>query len=232
MEAEAAELTDVADVAVVIERPERARRVLDHPEAVIARDRHDRIHVRRQAEEVDRDDPDGAGRDLRLDLRDVDVEGLEVDVAEDRARPHVLDHVGRRHPGEGRNDHLVPWLQPECCDGQVERGRARACGQRVPDAGEFLELALELPHHRSLDQPAAAQRALDRLDLLLADERPGDRQLPVLHAYRARPATGMPIASGRSTVVGSAAAIGTSAATAVGMIRSVGSTAAPCQTRA
>ena len=68
MEAEAAEVTDASDVAIVVERPERAGGVLDQPQGVLIGDRLDGSHVRGEPEEMDGNDPDGAGRDLGLDL--------------------------------------------------------------------------------------------------------------------------------------------------------------------
>ena len=60
------------------------RRVLHHEKLVPAADPHQRIHVRRQACEVDRDDRPGSGRDGGLDGLRIQVERPQIDVRKHR----------------------------------------------------------------------------------------------------------------------------------------------------
>ena len=64
-----------ADLPALVARQMRLRAILDHPELVLARDRHDRIHVGRLPVQMHRDDADGARRDRGLDRRGIDREG-------------------------------------------------------------------------------------------------------------------------------------------------------------
>ena len=50
----------------LVARQMRLGAILDHPEPVLARDRHDRVHVRRLPVQVNRYDADGPRRDRRL----------------------------------------------------------------------------------------------------------------------------------------------------------------------
>ena len=81
-------------------------------------------HRRRVAEDVDRQQPDGAlGRPRRGRGR-VEVEGHRVDVAEDRRRALVQQAVGRGDEAERGRDDLVARAPAERPDAEVERGGA------------------------------------------------------------------------------------------------------------
>ena len=112
-----------------------------------------------------------------LDLLDVDVERVQLDIAEHGRGAHVLDDIGGGDPGEGRHDHLVPRLKTEYGNGEVERGRARRGRRRIRDLDVGGKSLLEARDERSLHDPAAVQRLLDRLELLWAEQGLGDRDL-------------------------------------------------------
>ena len=81
--------------------------VLHHPQAVRAGQVHDRRHVGRVAEDVDRQDRPRRGADARLDRRGVEAVGDRVDVAEDRRGAHPGDGLGRGVEGVRGGDDLV-----------------------------------------------------------------------------------------------------------------------------
>jgi GT2 family glycosyltransferase len=164
---------------------------------VALREGEDGVEVGAQAEQVDGDDADGALRDELVQQARVEVECGEIDVAEDRLRAEVLDHVRRRHPSEAGDDDVVARLHPERGECDVERGRpGRGC-YTVTRAGVGADLLLERLHLGALDDPARLERALHRPQLRLADERLGDGD------PRHRPHTTSALAgrSGRTSVV-------------------------------
>ena len=90
-------------------------------------------------------------RDLRLDLRDVEVEGLRVDVDEDRDRTLLEDRL--EGPGErvrGRDD-LVARPDTDGMERRVDGGRPGVQEQRMPRADEARPLVLERRHLGSAD---------------------------------------------------------------------------------
>ncbi len=67
IEAEAAHVAEAADATALVLGAVRLAGILDHDQAVAARDLEDRIHVGRLAVQVHRDDGLGARGDRRLD---------------------------------------------------------------------------------------------------------------------------------------------------------------------
>ena len=106
-EAEDGEVAKAAGAAPLVARAERLAGVFDDHQAVLAGDRAHGVGVGRQAEQVDRHDGLGHGRDGAGDGRGVDVQRIGVDVDEDRARAGLHDRFGGRIEGEGRGDDLV-----------------------------------------------------------------------------------------------------------------------------
>ncbi len=73
---------------------------------------------------------------------DLPVAGAAV--GEDGRGARQRDHVHRGDVGEGRDDDLVAGADVEAVQGEVESGRPVAHADRVLDAGEALQRALEL----------------------------------------------------------------------------------------
>src|SRR5439155_10711724 len=86
LEGEGAHVPERTGAAPVVFTPVRMRGVLDDGQLVLPRDRYDRVHVAGHAADVDGDDRPRARRDRFLDLGRVDVEGLTIDVHENRGR--------------------------------------------------------------------------------------------------------------------------------------------------
>jgi hypothetical protein len=132
-----------ADLLPLVARQMRLRAVFDDPELVLARDRHDRIHVRRLPVKMHRNDADRARRDRRLDRGGIDREGRAVRIAEHHGRAGMGDHGGGRYPGMGRGDNLVAGLYLQCRHGEIERVGAVGTGHAMLDLGGARELPLE-----------------------------------------------------------------------------------------
>ena len=160
-----------AGPALADRRPVTLRSILHQRQAVPLGDLGDRRHVRRLPVQAHRHDGPGARRDRRLDLPDVDVEARLVHVHEDRPRSREQDAVGAGDEGERDGDHLVPRPHSRGEQGQVQRRRPGARGNRVRHADEVGEALLQLAHPGPLGQRAGAQRAPDQLLLFLAHLR-------------------------------------------------------------
>ena len=144
VEADSADIAEAAAGEPTTGLPDGLRRVLDDFEAVTLRYLQYRIHVHRQAVDMDGHDRLRAGRDLRLDGPDVHVPcvGIAVHEDRDRARADYLGDAGDdRERGE---DDLISFPDPERVDSRVERGGA--VGHRYPVAPShaFCEGTLEL----------------------------------------------------------------------------------------
>ena len=106
--------------------------------------------------------------------RDVEVEGVRVDVDEDGAGAAQLDDVGRRRERVGGNDHLVAGADSERQHRQVQRSRARGDDDRVRGAAGLGEPLLELGHLRAHRQHPGRDDLGERGDLGLTDVRRGE----------------------------------------------------------
>ena len=97
------------------------RGVLHHDEPVLARERHDRVHVATDARVVHRHDGPGLGGDLGAHARRVETEAVRQNVGEHRRGAGHRDRearVGRRH---GWYDHLVAWSNAQPPEQEHER---------------------------------------------------------------------------------------------------------------
>ena len=121
----------------------RLRAILDHPELVLARDRHDRVHVRRLAVQMHRDDADRARRDRGFDRRRIDREGGAVGVAKHDAGAGMGNHRRRGDPGMRRGDDLVAGLNLQRGHREIQRIGAVGAGHAVLDLGHGGEFPLE-----------------------------------------------------------------------------------------
>ncbi len=120
-----------------------------------------RVELGRVAEDVDRDERLRPRRDRRLDRGRVEVEGVRVDVGEDRRRALVDRAVRRRDERVRRRDHLVARPDAGEAHAEVQPGRARRDRRAVRRADRVGEHRLE-PRRRSgraRAGPSAAPRA-------------------------------------------------------------------------
>lgn len=141
----------------------RMRGVLDDHELVFPGDRHDGVHVGRLAGEVHRDDGPRARRDHRFDSPRVEVEGVEVDVGEDRDGVGFDDCGSRCIEGVRRDDDLILTADPGGEQSQSQRDSAIHDADAVPAAAHRGETLLELDHLRAAElSPVAAAQGLQQ----------------------------------------------------------------------
>ena len=113
--------------------------VLDHGYAVPAGDLEDGVHLAGHAGIVHGHHGPGAGRDERLELRLVQVEGVGTDVDEDRAGTAEHERVHRGHEGERRHNDLVAWPDVQEQRGEFEGVRAGRREQDLRHAQRLFE---------------------------------------------------------------------------------------------
>ena len=126
-------------------------------------------------------DRPGPRPDRVLDLRHVGVVGVGLDVDEHRDEPgtHERRDVGRED--DRRRDHLVPRLEAEQLDGQVQRRRARVAHHAESLAEERRDTLFERPHVAADAQRGgpSAQHLVHGVDLGLVVHAPGVRDARV-----------------------------------------------------
>ena len=128
IEAEAGCISECADSASLIGGAMGLRAVLDHLEAVLMDDLHDRIHVAGLPVQVHRHDCLGSGCDRRLDSRGIDVEGADVRLYKDRLCADIHDCKRCRDIGVGGHDDLVSRANAKRLQGKHQ------CIEAVADA--------------------------------------------------------------------------------------------------
>ena len=124
---------------------------------------------------MDAKDRPGPVGDGGLDPRRIDVEGLGLDVHEDRDRAAVADAVGRGDEGVADGDDFVPGADADGQQRQVQGRRATGHGAGVLGPDPRCELTLERGDLRPLGDPAGTKRRGDGLDLGIADRRTRQR---------------------------------------------------------
>ena len=169
--------------AVGVHGAERLAGVLDDRQA----ERLERRQVGGEAEDVDGQDRRRARRDRGRRGRRVEVQRARVDVGEDRPRALVDRGVRARDERERRRDDLVAVAHADRAQREVQAGGAARDRARVRDAEARRERLLERGHARAERQLAGAQDLADRLRLLVAEHRPGERDLVLGHAHSDRP---------------------------------------------
>src|SRR5262245_27200224 len=130
VQAEAGADSEGADPASLVARADRLRRVLDHGDAFLARDRVHRVHFRRAAGQMHRDQRPGARRDRPFQKRRIDVVVLG-DVDEYRLGSGCDDHPGGGDEGVRAGDHLVARSDPEGLENQEQRVGSACDPERV-----------------------------------------------------------------------------------------------------
>ena len=122
VEGEGGEVAAGADRAPLgVDRADRLAGVLEDAEAVLGGERLQLRHRRRVAEDVDRQDAPGALAHRGRRGRRVEVEGLRVDVAEDRPGALVEQAVGGGDEAEGAGQDLVAGAPAERPHPEVQR---------------------------------------------------------------------------------------------------------------
>ena len=107
MEGIAAEIADGAERTAFVGRADTLSRVLDHDEAVLFGDGHDRIHFAGDAGVVDNRDHAGFVGDGGFDLIFIDIHGVRAHVHKHELCASRDKGVRRRTECEGGQDHLI-----------------------------------------------------------------------------------------------------------------------------
>ena len=166
-----------ADLAAAVLAADGLAGVLDDRQPVLLRDRAERVHVARVAEDVHWEDGPCARRDRGLDGGRVEHVGLGIDVGEDRRRALVEDAVGRGDERDRRRDDLVALADAGGAHEQVEAGRAARDRDGVLAVAERRERLLEAARVRAEPEDARAQRREHELLLLRPEVRARERNL-------------------------------------------------------
>ncbi len=160
-------VTEGAERAAFIGATEALRGVVEHEQIGGLDDLRDRVVIRRQAEQIDRNDG------LRLETEalggrercgkplGVDVERVGLDVDEDRRGADQRRHFGGGAEGERGAEHRVARADALRHQRQHQRVGAAGAGDDVARAGEFRELGLEGLHFRPEDELAMVKHALN-----------------------------------------------------------------------
>ncbi len=158
-EAERGEIAEVTGPAPAILGTVGLAGVLDHGDAVVASERHQRAHLDGLAPEMDGHDRARPARDRGGHAAGIHQGGLGIHVDEDRRCSDVGDGLGGRDEGEGHGDDLVA----EADAGRAERERQRvgsgADRRRLGGAAELREFPLEGFDLRAADVVPGLQHA-------------------------------------------------------------------------
>ena len=133
-EAESSVGTDGADPAALVFRADGLTGVFDHDEPMLLRQGHDRVHVGRLTEEVDRYDRLGVRGYFGFDRAGIDIERDRVDVREHRGRADPHDGSDGGEERERRGDDLVSCSDPFGHQRDDQRVRAAAHAHRAGGA--------------------------------------------------------------------------------------------------
>jgi hypothetical protein len=107
IEGEGAHLAERADLTVADCAAQRLARVLDHPQVMLLREVHQWVHVHGVAEQVDRHDGAGLGRQCLVEAFRLKVQRVRVDVDQHRDAAMLEDRRQSGRPGHRGNDDLV-----------------------------------------------------------------------------------------------------------------------------
>jgi hypothetical protein len=168
-------MAEGAGELAAVTRPVGMRGVFDNEQFPFPGDGHDGLHIRGLSREVDRDNRPGARRNGGFDCSGVEVEGIELNVRENRHCVR-LDHRGRRREERvGRDYDLVLGANARSQQRDAQRDRAVDDGDAVPAAVLGCESILELGDFRAVQPPplATVQSAEQAFLLRLSEDRPG-----------------------------------------------------------
>ena len=157
--------------------------VLDQHQVVLGADLTQRVQVAGVAAVVDGDDSPCPFAHRPAHLLRIDVQGVTLDVGQDRLGPGVFDHADCGTEGHRRGDDLVARPDTGADQRRVQGRRARVqgqCGRRSHVAGELLFEELGL---RPGGDPAGPQAVDHGIDLGLIDV--GGRERQKLFSHRA-----------------------------------------------
>jgi hypothetical protein len=177
VEAEHANVGEAADHGVVEGRPEGVGGVVHHPQVVGGGQARNGGVVGQMGPVVHGQDGPCSGADELGHPRRIQAQAGIQDVAQDGPGSDGAYGLDVGQVGEGRHDDLVAVANSGGDETQVERGVARAHGQRPSSAAadHLLDGQLELADAAAHAEPALAQHLVGGLELFRSDERLVDR---------------------------------------------------------
>ena len=156
----------------------RLGRVLDDGDPALGRCLQNRIHLRGLAVQMDRDDRGGLPGHRSDDFRGVHVVRRAVDVDEYGFRATEQDGRRGREEREGRDEDFLALRNAVGEQGDV-KGRRTVCHRNPVLPSEVRrERILERLDFRTLGEHARGEDLFDRCELVLAEDRAGDRDHP------------------------------------------------------
>jgi hypothetical protein len=97
-------------VLTVVPAPESTGRVFDNPKPVFARDLIDSVHIGGESKEMHRKNRPCFSGNLPLQLLDIDIECVQIDIAEHHLTAEMFYDICSRDPGKCWNDYLITGL--------------------------------------------------------------------------------------------------------------------------
>ena len=157
MEAERHQVAKTADAAAVPVGAAGLGRVLDHTQTVAVGDLVQAVAIDRQTGQIDRQQRAGARGDRRFQLVQVDIATCRIDVDEHRRRANSENHVGGRHPAQGRGDDFVPRPDAGDAQGDFQRGGGGTHHPNRTAADIVRQRGFEFARLRPGGEPARTQ---------------------------------------------------------------------------
>ena len=128
--------------------------VFDDVEPMTRCDRHQLLHRRRMAGEMDRDDRPRPRRDLSLDVEGIEVQRVRGHVGQYGTRSRMNDRRAGGRERERAGDDLGVRFEILGVEREMERRRTRAHRDRLACADRFGERPFELDRLRTRGEPA------------------------------------------------------------------------------
>src|SRR6266446_3134632 len=139
------------------------RAVFDHLQVLLAREVHDRVHVRSQTVEVNDDDGASARSHAARNLRRVDVVSVGMNVREDRFRSQRAHGAARGDKGERRENDFVAGRDSAGTQRENQRIRAGADTDAMRHTAKLCDFFFQRSAFTPEDELLRGEHALDRL---------------------------------------------------------------------
>src|SRR5579862_7091444 len=119
--------------------------------------------------------------DLAAKACGVQIQSIRLDVAQDRSRTYMLDHMHSGAEGYGSGDDGISRAYSKRDKREVHRGRAGTQGERIRSMDELREVLLETFHLRPGRNPLRTKSVHNFVDFLFSNQRRGEGQEFIAH---------------------------------------------------
>ena len=141
----------------------------------ISRNLTDTVKVERSTGKVNRQDHSGSGSDFFRNGFRGGKQRFPIDIAKNRSRPGLHDHVGHGNPGHRGNDNLISGAELHHSGQQVHGGGRRRKGDGILISGKFTKSLFQLLILRTVGKPSGTEYSVHGLYIIFADGRLGER---------------------------------------------------------